>query len=88
MCRPLQYQDFIFVLGVFAGTLSPHNMDSRADGALGRVFIQSGSRLTAEYDRYTAKDALCCPSGTTSVVFEIAGEAPLVRPVSASTSRW
>src|SRR5262249_13967265 len=32
MCRPLQYQDFAFVNGVFAGTLSPHPMDSRTDG--------------------------------------------------------
>lgn len=34
MCRPRQYQDFVFVGGVFAGTLSPQPMDSRTDGAL------------------------------------------------------
>ena len=85
MCRPLGYQDFVFVRGVFAGTLSPHPMDSRADGALDRVAVQDGSRLAAQYERYAATDALCCPSRTTSVVFEIATDPPTVRPVSAST---
>jgi LppP/LprE lipoprotein len=87
MCRPRQYQDFVFVGSVFAGTLSPQPMDSRTDGALGRVFLQTNGRLTAEYARYTAKDALCCPSRTTSVVFEIGSDAPIVRPLSASTSK-
>ena len=86
MCRPRQYQDFVFVRGVFAGTLSPQAMDSRTDGALGPVYLQSDSRLTAEYERYTATDALCCPSRTTSVEFEIATDTPVLRPVSASTS--
>jgi hypothetical protein len=87
MCRPLQYQDFVFVRGAFAGTLSPHAMDSRTDGALSRVFLQSESRLTAEYQRYAAADPLCCPSRTTTVVFDITRDAPVVRPVSASTSK-
>src|SRR5215207_4666872 len=34
MCRPAQYQTFVFVSGTFAGTLSPILMDSRVDGAL------------------------------------------------------
>jgi LppP/LprE lipoprotein len=87
MCRPRQYQDFVFVGGVFAGTLSPQAMDSRTDGALNRVFLQSSTRLTAEYDRYAPKDPLCCPSRTTSVVFDMTRDAPVVRPVSASTSK-
>lgn len=86
MCRPRQYQDFVFVRGVFAGTLSPQAMDSRTDGALGRVFLQSGNRLTAEYHRYTATDPLCCPSRTTSIVFDIASDEQALRPVSAATS--
>lgn len=87
MCRPLQYQDFVFVRGVFAGTLSPHPMDSRADGALSQVSLQSQNRLIAEYERYTPSDPLCCPSGTTTVEFEIAQDQPTVRPVSVSTSK-
>jgi heat shock protein HslJ len=87
MCRPRQYQDFVFVRGAFAGTLSPHSMDSRTDGALSRVFLQSDSQLSAEYQRYAAKDPLCCPSRTTTVVFELAGDpSPVVRPVSASST--
>ena len=85
MCRPHPYQDFVFVRGVFAGTLSPHVMDSRAEGALSRVSLQSGSRLTAEYQRYAPTDPLCCPSRTTTVVFELTSDASVLRPVSTST---
>jgi hypothetical protein len=85
-CRPRQYQDFVFVRGLFAGTLSPRPMDSRADGALTRVFLQSSGQLVAEYNRYTATDPLCCPSRTTRVVFELANEPAVVRPVSMSTA--
>jgi hypothetical protein len=87
MCRPRQFQAFVFVHGAFAGTLSPQPMDSRTDAALSRVAIQSRTRLTAEYQRYTANDPLCCPSGTTEVAFEIAPDGPVVRPQSASTHR-
>jgi LppP/LprE lipoprotein len=86
MCRPRTYQDFVFVRGAFVGTLSPQVMESRTDGALRRVSIESNSRLTAEYARYSATDPLCCPSRTTSVVFNLANDTPVVRPVSASTS--
>lgn len=86
MCRPRQYQGFVFVRGVFAGTLSPRPMDSRTDGALEQVSLQSNVRLTAEYARYAANDPLCCPSRTTRVVFEIATDGVL-QPVSASTFR-
>ena len=86
MCRPRHYQDFVFIRGLFAGTLSPQAMDSRTDGALGRLFLQSASRLTAEYARYAPNDPLCCPTRTTSVVFDLVNDTPVVRPVSASTS--
>jgi hypothetical protein len=86
MCRPLQYQGFVFVRGVFAGTLSPELMDSRTDGALVRVALQGMTRLTAEYNRYTPNDPLCCPSRQTMVVFAVAGEPAVVQPVSASGS--
>lgn len=91
MCRPRQYQAFVFVRGLFVGTLSPQLMDSRTDGALSEVSLQSATLLTAQYLRYATTDALCCPSRTTSVIFEIAtfpsqSNRPQVRPVSASTS--
>jgi hypothetical protein len=87
MCRPRQYQDFVFVRGAFAGTLSPQPMDSRTDGAIGRVFLQSDRRVTAEFARYTAKDPLCCPSSSTTVEFAIEGDPPIARALSASTSK-
>ena len=86
MCRPRQYQDFVFVGGVFAGTLSPRAMDSRTDSNLTRVSLQSGTRLTADYARYVPADALCCPSRITTVVFDIANGPPVVQPVSTSTA--
>jgi hypothetical protein len=85
MCRPLQYQTFVFVHGAFAGTLSPKLMDSRTDGALSRVNLQNG-RLSADYLRYSDSDPLCCASRTTNVQFEIPSGGAVVRPVSASTS--
>ena len=84
MCRPRDYQDFVFVRGAFAGTLSPQPMDSRSDGAVNQVSVQSG-RVTGEYARYAPADPLCCPSRATSVVFEVSGTPPLVRPLSSST---
>lgn len=87
MCRPLQYQEFVFVRGVFAGTLSPRTMDSRTDGALARVYLQGDRRLTAEYLRYAATDPLCCASRTTTVAFEMTGNPPIVRAVATSTSK-
>lgn len=87
MCRPLQFQGFVFVRGKFAGTLSPEVMLSRMDASLTRATIDSNGRLRAEYARYTASDPLCCPSRTTTVVFEVtANEHPVVRPVSVATT--
>jgi heat shock protein HslJ len=85
MCRPRAYQAFVFVKGVFAGTLSPQPMDSRTDGALDRVFLESDRRLSAEYRRYATSDPLCCPSRTTTASFEIAGGPPVVRPIATQT---
>jgi hypothetical protein len=82
MCRPQAYQEFVFVRGVFAGTLSPAPMDSRADGSLQGVRLRGDQQLVAEYARYARSDALCCPSRTTSVVFEIAADQTAVRPLS------
>jgi hypothetical protein len=79
MCRPRQYQEFVFVRGVFVGTLSPQPMDSRTDGALSRTYLQGPGTLLVEYARYTPTDPLCCPSRTSSVEFEVAGNGRVVR---------
>ncbi|XGV99801.1 MAG: LppP/LprE family lipoprotein [Leptolyngbya sp. BL-A-14] len=71
MCRPMGYQDFVFVNGKFAGTLSPQPMDSRTDGASGRLYLFSETELSAEFARYKEADALCCPSAESNVSYQI-----------------
>ncbi len=71
MCRPRRFQTLIFVGNRVAGTLSPGPMDSRTDGSLVNVKMTSETTLTAEYVRYRATDALCCPYKTEAVTFVI-----------------
>ncbi len=62
MCRPYNYQYFVFADGAFAGTISPVPMVSRTTGA-GRILaFDSDRRVTASYVRYAPEDPLCCPS--------------------------
>jgi hypothetical protein len=86
MCRPLGYQYFVFVDGVFAGTVAPEPMDSRTDGAADTVNLWYADVLTAEYRRYAVDDPLCCPSGSTLVEFTILSTpaGPVLNPVSTS----
>ncbi len=71
MCRPLKFQTLVFVGNRVAGTLSPGQMDARTDGSLVNVKMTSERSLTAEYVRYRATDALCCPYKTEAVTFVI-----------------
>lgn len=71
MCRPLKFQTLVFVGNRVAGTLSPGLMNSRTDGSLTTVKMISEKSLTAEYVRYRATDALCCPYKTEAVMFVI-----------------
>ncbi len=71
MCRPRRFQTLVFVGNRVAGTLSPGPMDSRTDGSLVNVKMTSETTLTAEYVRYRATDALCCPYKTEAVTFVI-----------------
>ncbi|HRH41533.1 MAG TPA: YbaY family lipoprotein [Pyrinomonadaceae bacterium] len=71
MCRPIQYNTFVFVSNRFAGTLSPTAMDSRTDGALETARLNSATNLSADFTRYTSSDALCCPSQTSTVSYTI-----------------
>lgn len=82
MCRPRRYQAFVFVRGVFAGTLSPQPMESRTDGALSRVTL-ADKRITGEYLRYTPTDPLCCASRTATVSFDVT-TAPVVVPAGVT----
>ena len=82
MCRPLDYQVFVFNSGEFAGTLSPILMDSRTDGSLYSADLYNEDNLRASFNRYTPEDPLCCASGQSWLFYTIATEAdgPVVRP--------
>jgi len=86
MCRPWDYQAFVFVKDAFAGTLSPTLMDSRTDGALSEVRLLSATSIEVVFLRYVGTDPLCCPSRLTTVRFRIerGRNGPVVMPLSAS----
>lgn len=88
MCRPRGFQTLVFVGNRVAGTLSPGPMDSRTDGSLVNVKMTSETTLTAEYVRYRASDALCCPYKTEAVTFVIKpdGSNFLLTPESKTQS--
>jgi hypothetical protein len=71
MCRPFKYQTFVFIGDTYAGTLSPHAMDSRTDGALADVTFPNGNTVAATFARYAQSDALCCPSRTSRVEYRL-----------------
>ena len=86
-CRPDQYNAFVFVSNRFAGTLAPRPMSPRTDGSLSRIFLYSLTGASAEFSRYSASDALCCPSRMSTVVYTITtGARPLVTPTSINTA--
>ncbi len=82
MCRPLDYQVFIFTGGEFSGTLSPIPMDSRTDGSLIRFALYREGFIDASFNRYTAEDPLCCASSQSRVFYEveIQNDGPVVVP--------
>jgi hypothetical protein len=89
MCRPIGYQGFVFVDGTFAGTLAPKPMDARTDGAADVPQLFDATSFTVQFERYTASDALCCPSRTSSVTFKVERRSgkPVVAPADASTTK-
>jgi hypothetical protein len=89
MCRPAEFQTFVFSGGRFAGTLSPMRMNARADGQLEILSLFSEASITAPFRRYTASDPLCCPSSVTTVEFQLTStpNGPLLVAKSATTSK-
>jgi hypothetical protein len=83
MCRPLGYQSFVFVDGVFAGTIAPEPMDSRTEGGAREVTLWLEDQLSAEFDRYAPDDPACCPSNTTPINYTIeqTADGPVLNPV-------
>lgn len=85
MCRPNQYNAFVFVNNRFAGTLSPDPVSSRTDGAFGKIQLFKDA-MTAEFARYTSNDPLCCPSQTSMVSYSVStGARALVKADNVST---
>jgi LppP/LprE lipoprotein len=71
MCRVDLYQDFVFIKGVYAGTLSPKLMNARSDGASITIGFPKPGGISATFNRYTEKDPLCCPSRISEATYEI-----------------
>ena len=87
MCRPMQYNAFVFVRDRFAGTLAPEPMDARSDGSLNVLRLTSATEISGEFARYTSRDPLCCPSQTSSVTYTIeTGPRGIVRPGDVDTA--
>ena len=91
MCRPLEFNVFVFAGGKYAGALSPVNMASRTDGVLDTpngksgVTVQPDGTIQAVFTRYASSDPLCCPSrGTTAVTYQVQtlNGSPVVVPVA------
>jgi hypothetical protein len=89
MCRPMEYQAFVFVDGKLAGTLSPTPMDSRFDGALQDSDLYGSERIVSQFARYTEQDALCCPSAISTVTYKIdrSGTTAVVTRESTTTEK-
>lgn len=88
MCRPNEYNAFVFVGSRFAGTLSPTVSGARADGSIRSADLYDAESLVAEFNRYTSNDALCCPSQKTTVRYTItSGSRPVVKVEDLTTEK-
>ncbi len=87
MCRPMDYNYFVFVKGRFAGTLSPRPMNSREDGSGWLEEKPQALRFTADFARYRRDDPLCCPARTSTVTYAVreGPGGPLVVPARVAT---
>jgi hypothetical protein len=70
-CAPERFNLFVFVGGVFAGTVSPMPMTPSRDGAAGAVRITGADTITVEFARYKPGDAECCPSSRERATYRI-----------------
>lgn len=88
MCRPNEYNAFVFANDRFIGTLAPTPMGARSDGSLGQYHLQSSTEMTAEFSRYAESDPLCCPSQKSLVTYSLfrAGAATVL-PQDVDTVR-
>ena len=89
MCRPADYQVFVFRDGRYAGSLSPTLMTSRSDGSFITAHVAPDGTLRVDFARYSDADALCCPHATTHVTYAVRNVRGrfAVAPVSAVTTK-
>jgi hypothetical protein len=88
MCLPATYQLFVFVGGRFAGTLSPAPMTTNRDSSSGVVRLPLPA-ITADFARFAATDAVCCPTSRVTVRYRIdrTPTGPVVVPVEVRATR-
>jgi hypothetical protein len=89
MCRPTGFQSFVFVDGVFAGTISPEAMNPRVTGA-GTVTTIGNGAISARFLRYAPTDPLCCPSlPAVDVTYQVDStpNGPVLTPLRAVAER-
>lgn len=79
MCRPMDFQVFVFTKGKFSGTLSPIPMSSRTDGSLFRLDLYREGMIDASFNRYVASDPQCCASKESRVFYKV--DSPSQSPV-------
>ncbi|WP_198648239.1 LppP/LprE family lipoprotein [Cyanothece sp. BG0011] len=71
MCRPMNFQVFVFTDGQFSGTLSPIPMTSRTDGSLFKFELYREGMIDASFNRYLPTDALCCASRESRIFYQV-----------------
>jgi hypothetical protein len=88
-CQPAVFNLFVFTGDRFAGTLSPSWMSLARDGVAGAVRLTGPDTITAEFARYTATDAECCPSSIVRVTYRInrSGATPVLEAVESRRVR-
>ena len=90
MCRPVDFNVFVFVGGQLAGTLSPADMVSRTDASIaGGIRLADDDTIAAEFARYRETDPLCCPTERVTVRYRIDRKAtpPVVVPAGVQPTR-
>jgi hypothetical protein len=70
-CRPVLYQDFVFVGGGFAGTVSPGSLTPGADGDLWARVLATPNHLAAAFAQYYPETPQCCPAGLAALDLQI-----------------
>jgi hypothetical protein len=81
-CRPVFFQDFVFVGDDFAGTVSPEYMGYGRDGMLVTLDLLDADRLSAVFARYRPEDGNCCPADMQAVTLTVdrSGPVPVLVP--------